>query len=70
MEYDYLFSENGLVAYKEGKLIGNQVIAASLRLLSIFIAASGCLIVLDVGTHVVFVIMGYVGGAEFESPSW
>ncbi|GLJ59831.1 hypothetical protein SUGI_1524370, partial [Cryptomeria japonica] len=23
-EYDYVFSENGLVAYKDGKLIGNQ----------------------------------------------
>ena len=31
LEYDYLFSENGLVAYKAGKLIGNQVIAASLK---------------------------------------
>ena len=24
-DYDYVFSENGLVAHKEGKLIGNQV---------------------------------------------
>ena len=23
--YDYVFSENGLVAYKDGKLIGKQV---------------------------------------------
>jgi hypothetical protein len=24
-DYDYVFSENGLVAYENGKLIGNQV---------------------------------------------
>lgn len=26
LDYDYVFSENGLVAHKEGKLIGNQVL--------------------------------------------
>lgn len=25
-DYDYVFAENGLVAYKEGKLIGTQVL--------------------------------------------
>lgn len=25
MEYDYVFCENGLVAYKAGKLVGSQV---------------------------------------------
>jgi len=30
LEYDYLFSENGLVAYKAGKLIGNQSLKAHL----------------------------------------
>lgn len=30
MEYDYVFCENGLVAYKDGKLIGNQVPAGFL----------------------------------------
>lgn len=25
-DYDYVFSENGLVAHKEGKLIGTQVL--------------------------------------------
>lgn len=25
-EYDYVFSENGLVAHKDGKLIGTQVL--------------------------------------------
>lgn len=29
-DYDYLFSENGLVAHKEGKLIGNQSLKAHL----------------------------------------
>ena len=54
----------------ETRLLLHLSRVSSLCLHSIFIAASGCLIVLDVGTHVVFVIMGYVGGAEFESPSW
>lgn len=26
-DYDYVFSENGLVAHKDGKLIGKQVMA-------------------------------------------
>jgi len=43
---------------------------SSLCLLSIFIAASDCLIVLDVGTWCCVCTNGYVGGAEFESPSW
>ena len=25
MDYDYVFTENGLVAFKDGKLIGHQV---------------------------------------------
>ncbi|CAM6101553.1 unnamed protein product [Calypogeia fissa] len=29
-EYDYVFSENGLVAYKQGKLIGNQSLKSHL----------------------------------------
>lgn len=26
-DYDYVFAENGLVAYKDGKLVGTQVLA-------------------------------------------
>ncbi|KAF5953022.1 hypothetical protein HYC85_010966 [Camellia sinensis] len=37
-DYDYVFAENGLVAYKDGKLIGTQALSKSLPKLFISIA--------------------------------
>lgn len=51
LDYDYLFSENGLVAHKEGKLIGNQVLNEELSFYRIFrsriVAKFGSLGLLD-----------------------
>ena len=39
--YDYVFSENGLVAYKDGKLIGLEVIRTAMLLYIYF--TCGCI---------------------------